>query len=593
MPVGCPHRSCGRGSLSDRVLIIGGYGVFGGILAQRLARDPDVDVHVAGRRQQRAAAFCARWGGTPHGVDREATASLQRLLVTLKPKVVVDAAGPFQVYGADPMRIARLTIGAGAHYLDLADDRGFVTGIAALDDMAKRHDVAAISGASSVPALSAAAADALACGLRSVAMVDSVILPGNRAPRGLSVVRAILSQVGRPMRVLRGGRWRAIPGWTELVSQRLSLPDGSGLPPRWASIIGVPDLDLFPTRYGARSVLFRAGLELRFLHGGLWLLGWLVRWRLLRSLLPLAVPTRAIAERLKGLGTDCGGMAVRVIGRDADGNAVRRTWTLIAEAGDGPEIPPTPAEIVVRKLLSGQVAGGARPCVGLFTLEEATAALHPFAIRTGCRETPVPPLFERALGDAFRRLPAAVRDLHEVHESRVFVGEGRVQRGRGPVAWFFARLGRFPPAADRVPVEVEMAVRGGGERWTRRFGRHRFRSRLGRRSTDAPGVVWERFGLLSFAIRLRPSGQGLAYPLTRARLFGIPLPKFLVPVCDARESDAGDGAAHFDTAIFLRNGRLIVRYTGTLRPVEDRTVGPAPTPPPSAPYPAGVPPAPG
>ena len=134
---------------------------------------------------------------------------------------------------------------------------------------------------------------------------------------------------------------------------------------------------------------------------------------------------------------------------------------------------------------------------------------------------------------------------------------------------------------------------GGGERWTRRFGRHRFRSHLGRRSTDAPNVVWERFGPLSFEIRLRAGNQGLEYPLARARLFGILLPRFLVPVSRTRESEAGDGAAHIDTAIFLRNGRLIIRYAGILRPIEDQTESPDPTRPPSAPLPAGVRPAPG
>lgn len=579
--------------MSDRVLIIGGYGVFGSRLAQRLARDPGVAVHVAGRSRDKATAFCDRWGGTPHAFDRRSATDLQRLLATLKPQVVVDAAGPFQTYGTDPMRIPRLAIEAGAHYLDLADDRDFVTGIGALDGPAREHGVVAISGASSVPALSAAAADTLADGLRQVSVVDSVILPGNRAPRGLSVVRAILSQVGHPVRLLRGGRWRSVACWSGLASERLSIAGHAPLSPRWASVIGVPDLDLFPGRYRAQSVVFRAGLELRVLHGGLWCLGWLVRCRLIRSLLPLAVPTRAIAERLKGFGSDRGGMAVRVTGRDDNDRAVRRTWTLIADAGDGPEIPSTPAEIVVRKLLSGSVASGARPCVGLFTLDEATTALGPFAIHCGRAETPAEPLFERALGDGFRRLPAAVRDLHDVHDCRVFVGEARVERGKGPIAWLCAAIAGLPPASECVPVEVEMAAKGNAERWTRRFGRHRFRSRLARRATDPANVVWERFGALSFEIRLQPGGDGLDYPVGRGRLFGIPLPGFLVPVSRTRESAAADGSARFDTAILLRGGRLIAHYAGTLRPVGNGDADPAVTPPPSAPHPDGVRPTPG
>ncbi len=374
------------------------------------------------------------------------------------------------------------------------------------------------------------------------------------------------------------------------------MATAQGLPaaeaaPRLASFTGVPDLDLFPGRYGARSVLFRAGLELRILHGGLWMLGWLVRCRILRSLAPLAAPTRAIAERLKGLGTDRGGMAVRVTGRDGQDRAVRRTWTLIADAGDGPEVPPTPAEVVVRKLLTGAVASGAGPCMGLFTLDEATAALDPFAIQCNRHEAPAPPLFERALGDAFRHLAPAVRDLHEVHERRVFVGEGRVERGRTLLARLCAVLARFPPAAGRVPVEVEMTAQGGSERWVRRFGRHRFRSRLQRHASDPAGSIWERFGPLSFEIRLKPGQDGLEYPLGRGRLFGIPLPGFLMPVSVTCEADAGDGAAQIETAIFLRNGRLIVRYSVTLRPADDPAGSNGVIRPPPEPCPAAARPA--
>ena len=48
------------------------------------------------------------------------------------PDLVVDASGPFQVYG-DPYRVVRAAIAAGIDYLDLADGSDFVKGIAQLD----------------------------------------------------------------------------------------------------------------------------------------------------------------------------------------------------------------------------------------------------------------------------------------------------------------------------------------------------------------------------------------------------------------------------------------------------------------------------
>ena len=73
--------------------------------------------------------------------------------------VVVHAAGPFQ--GQD-YAVARACIEARAHYVDLADARGYVCGIGALDEAARRSDVLVVSGASSVPALSSAVVDMLA-----------------------------------------------------------------------------------------------------------------------------------------------------------------------------------------------------------------------------------------------------------------------------------------------------------------------------------------------------------------------------------------------------------------------------------------------
>lgn len=51
-------------------------------------------------------------------------------------------------------------IACGAHYCDIADAREFVTGIGVLDEAAKAAGVAVIAAANSIPALTAAYADA-------------------------------------------------------------------------------------------------------------------------------------------------------------------------------------------------------------------------------------------------------------------------------------------------------------------------------------------------------------------------------------------------------------------------------------------------
>jgi uncharacterized protein YbjT (DUF2867 family) len=51
-----------------KVVVVGGYGVFGGRLARLLVRD-DLDVVVAGRDAERAAAFTREHGVAPLALD--------------------------------------------------------------------------------------------------------------------------------------------------------------------------------------------------------------------------------------------------------------------------------------------------------------------------------------------------------------------------------------------------------------------------------------------------------------------------------------------------------------------------------------------
>jgi hypothetical protein len=131
-------------------------------------------------------------------------------------------------------------------YLDLADARTFVTGIAALDGPAHEAGVAIIAGASSVPALSGAVARRLADGLDAIRAVEISISASNRATSGKSVAAAILSYVGRPIRLWRGRRWTWGRGWQGLRRETFVVEGTPALKGRWLALAEVPDLDLMP-----------------------------------------------------------------------------------------------------------------------------------------------------------------------------------------------------------------------------------------------------------------------------------------------------------------------------------------------------------
>ena len=273
---------------------------------------------------------------------------------------VADASGPFQTSDA---RLPRAAIGAGLHYVDLADARAFVGGIRVLDAEARAADVAVLAGASSTPALSHAVLDTLVAGSRKVIAIEVSIAPGNRAPRGLSVVQAVLSTVGQPIRVFRGCRWTEEAGWG--LNKTIELP---GVGKRRVALCETPDLDLLVERYNpAADAVFRAGLELRVLHEGVGALGLLVRLGILKSLAALARPLRVLAEMFKPFGTDRGGMRVDVLLENEAGQLLRRVWTLTADAGDGLYVPTLPALAALKMLADGTLQWrGAAPAPASF-----------------------------------------------------------------------------------------------------------------------------------------------------------------------------------------------------------------------------------
>ena len=531
------------------VLVIGGYGVFGGRLVELLLRDGHA-VTVAGRSAEKARRFAARHGGTPLALDRNGD-----LGVIADHDVVVDATGPFDARASGAYRVVEAAIAGRTHYLDLSDDADFTAGIAGFDDAARAAGVSVLSGVSTVPALSGAAVAHLSEGLARIDLIESAILPGNRAPRGRAVMASILSQAGAPLSVTRGGRVRTPPGWSHSAPFDLS-PDIR----RRAWLIGAPDLTLFPAKFGAHTVLFRAGLELWPLSFGLAVIGWLRRRGWLRDpvkLLPLLQP---MAMLFAPFGQDRGGMVVRVVGQRG-GKAVERRWHLVANGGHGPFVPAIPARTLLRN--PGGLVPGARPCVGDLRLTDAVAAMADRDIFCATKPERSAYLFDTVRDLDLTQLPAPVRDLHAIADEASFAGRAEVARGRGLPGRLAAWLFRFPPAAKDVAVEVHMSRDGDAERWERRFGAHRFLSHL--RVVD--GVMTERFGPFTFTIGLHVMQDALHYPVTAGRIGPLRLPRALLPISVAREY-LEDSRARFDIDLSLpfRLGR-VVRYRGWLEPV--------------------------
>jgi hypothetical protein len=546
--------------MSRRVLLLGATGVFGSRLAAMLGAMPGLELVLAARGQGALAELKRRLEAqgavaalTVQIFDRETPQSLG----ALRPWLVIDAAGPFQDSGYE---LALAAVGAGAHYIDLADARAFVAGFAeALDAAATQAGVLAVTGASSTPALSHAALQDLTRGWRRLDRVAVVISPGGRSPRGLSVVEAILSYVGRPVRLFRGGAWVQAPGWSGL--RRPYMP---GLGPRWASICETPDLDLLPQRFRiGQEALFLAGLDPPAMHLGLVLLSLLVRWRRIRSLRPFARILRACAGLLTPFSADRGGMIVEAEGLDAENAPARARWSLWALANSGPNTPAAPAAALVRRLLEGEEARrGAQACAGLLSLNEIVAELGGLPIQwridEGQPQSAV--LFRRLLGRRFSALPASVRAVHGLARPATFCGRAITRSGRGLAARLMRRLLGLP-GTGACDVRVGLVPDAGGETWTRRFGGAQFSSRLA--GTSRLGVFEQHFGPLRFRFELHPTKTGVVWTMIGWSLVGLPMPDAIGPRVAARADDV-DGRYRFRVAVRHPWLGLLFAYRGDL-----------------------------
>ena len=527
-----------------RVLVLGGTGVFGSRLCRLLAGDPGLTLTIAARDPVAVDALARELGVAGRVFDWRS--KLDSVLGEGGHDVAVHAAGPFQ--GQD-YGVAACCIRHGVHYLDLADDAAFVQGIDRLHDAALKAGVLVCAGASTAPALTGAVVEE---GLKTgpVERVAFGIMPGNDAPRGPALVATILGGVGKPIADQPGRRI-----WGSL--RRMRLP---GLGRRWVAPCDLPEPALFARRFAIHDTFAGAGLEVSLFHVGLWSLSWLVRLGLVRTLAPAAPLLAGVADRLRFLGTDRGGLRLEL-----QAGATRRAWCLIAEGGDGPFIPVTPAAALVRKLAAGLSMRGAMPCFGLLSLDEIAAEWRRAGLRiaAGWTDTDLrPSLYRRVLGAAYGRQSRAGQALHDAGPShwkgRCTVTGAQTLPGR-LVAWMF----QLPAATDDAPVVVEFSASGTGELWTRRIGGRVMRSRQFIGTRRPAGWIVERFGILDFDLLVHVADERLTLLMRGMRCRGLPLPRALWPMIEATESEE-EGRFCFDVQIGLPLVGWLVRYRGWL-----------------------------
>lgn len=365
-----------------RTVVLGGYGNFGARICRALRNDANIELVVAGRDGARAEMLAAELDcGASHARIDATQADLAHRLRELGAELVIHTAGPFQQQDyVVPLAVAA----AGAHYIDLADGRRFVCDFRQAADTAFRNcGRIAISGASTVPALSSAVIEHLAANWQRIGAVDVCIAPAQTAPRGIATMTAVLHYCGAPIQVWRNGGWTTCHGWSTPESVTFKR-----LRPRIGALCDIPDLELFPERYpGIQDVMFRAALEIGVTQRALSLMALLRRAGVIRRPERFAEFFNNTAKLMDRFGSALGGMVVRVRGVDQEGKEIRRAWHIAADDDHGPEIPCMAAILLARRIAgTGIGAAGAHPCMGWLTLADFESEFAKWNMVTDCME---------------------------------------------------------------------------------------------------------------------------------------------------------------------------------------------------------------
>ncbi len=551
-----------------KILIVGGYGTFGGRLVDLLLDQPELVLMVGGRNLEAAKAFCkARESQSKAELMaiKLARDDAAAVLAAHKPAIVVDASGPFQVYGDDPFGLVKACIAQGCHYVDLADGADFVLGISAFDGAAKKASVFALSGMSSFPVLTAAIGRVLARDLDEVHSIQAGIAPSPFAGVGLNVIKAIASYAGRGIDVLVDGGLQKRAGFFDSRHMQVNVPGKTPLLPIRFALAEVPDLKILAKLWpSAKTIWMGAGPTPALLHRLLWLAAGLVKIGLLKSLLPFAPIMNFVVNTVRW-GEHRGGLVFEMTGLK-NGKPRRLSWHLLAEGDGGPLIPSMAAASLIVKFVEGHVpTPGARSGHEDLHLTDYQNWFDRYGIATGRREENVGgSIYQQVLGEAYEKLEKPLQDFHAARESFAKAGKADISNGKGPLAKLVRLLFGFPQARKDCPLTVNIGITEKGEHWDRRFDGKRMSSCQELGNGRQTGLIVERFGAVSVGLAMVENGGRLELIPRSWRFLGLPMPKFLLPSGQIFEHGAND-CLNFNVEIRLPVVGSVVSYKGWLR----------------------------
>jgi short subunit dehydrogenase-like uncharacterized protein len=232
------------------IWILGATGQGGRAIARELVAVGGADVVLVGRDDSRLTTVAESLGGTVRTRMAAGLTELVTLIGAEKPAVVVNTIGPFSV---TTIALARASMSAGSHYVDLANELEPVRELLDLDADARSRGVTLVTGAG----FGVLATETLVIGLRGDRpAAESARVAALPAVDGMgsAVLASVIDAVAHGGRRYRDGHLVR----TRLGADhaRIPLPD---LPARDALAVPTGELEAAHRASGAGAVLAYSG----------------------------------------------------------------------------------------------------------------------------------------------------------------------------------------------------------------------------------------------------------------------------------------------------------------------------------------------
>jgi hypothetical protein len=320
-------------SEAPRVLLAGGYGVFGRLLARELLDTTSAHLVLAGRSAGRAEHARRALGSADRtealALDLSDADAVERAATGCV--AIACTAGPFQQL---PKGLAAAVVRAGAHWLDVADDPGWVLGILDDEDLhitARARGVSVMPGLSTVPAVSGALARWCRARRPDADRADVTLFIGNRNAKGPAATASAL-----------------VTGFSG-HARSVELPFGR----KRAYAFATPDTVLLRRDLGIDAE-FRVALEWAWLSWLTAMIGRVTRGRGPGSQARIASVLSRISRPISLLGTFLGCVQVELLAEGAAGRDDADRLTAAAIAGQ--RLVILPCALALAALLDGALS---------------------------------------------------------------------------------------------------------------------------------------------------------------------------------------------------------------------------------------------